>query len=428
MAESSNVISQGSTVDRQGSMFAHRLYRELMADAHQGRVEAPAMQQWPSPGGQYNSNCKTAGYPAAAAAGDEDISEDLAASIQQAVAAYLQDGPAEDGEDEKKEAAEDEALDKTERKDRAFNNLFGTTQLFATVPAPPAAPQAWPAGQVLPNAGPWPHSSFGWGAEGTGSVPESLQAHWEEPWREPSVNAEQTASPVAVYSQEHDAGWTGSEEAKVEVQEPKKSRGRNRGGDGSRYWCSFHLTEAYLKHHVVPAIIGKNGTNTRSIFEATGAKIRVRGRGSGHKEMSTGKEAPAGLMVTVSANADNLTGFNDAVRMTGVLLDRIEAKMHVKVKEAKEPLLGDLCWHVISYNGQCYHLEHGELVAEERANRRPQGINDTGLGSQLTPSSRRQVKGRQPNPTNQRSRPAEPQCVPPGLQGIYPQQPPLSAG
>lgn len=38
-----------------------------------------------------------------------------------------------------------------------------------------------------------------------------------------------------------------------------------------------------------------------AIYESTGCKVRVRGRGSGHLEQSTQAEAPTPLMLAVTA-------------------------------------------------------------------------------------------------------------------------------
>jgi len=63
-------------------------------------------------------------------------------------------------------------------------------------------------------------------------------------------------------------------------------------------------------------LIGRGGKNMRKIYTATNAKIRVRGRGSGHLEVDGKKEAPVPLMVAVTANKADADGFKLAVEMT----------------------------------------------------------------------------------------------------------------
>jgi hypothetical protein len=90
-----------------------------------------------------------------------------------------------------------------------------------------------------------------------------------------------------------------------------------------------------MLHHgfaLVPIVIGRGGENTRRIAEATGSKIRIRGRGSGHKE-ANGKEAPTPLMLAVTAEADNIEGFQDAVVQSINLLRGVERRYRAHCRE-----------------------------------------------------------------------------------------------
>jgi len=77
---------------------------------------------------------------------------------------------------------------------------------------------------------------------------------------------------------------------------------------------------------LVPMLIGRGGSNTQEISKAGEAKVRVRGKGSGHKEVSTGQEAPTPLMLVIAAESDKLPGFYIAVKMAIMLLRRIERR------------------------------------------------------------------------------------------------------
>lgn len=96
--------------------------------------------------------------------------------------------------------------------------------------------------------------------------------------------------------------------------------------DLPRLWCSFYLKMQHHKFELVPMIIGRKGCNTRGIADATGAKVRIRGQGSGHKESSTNREAPTPLMLVVATEADNHDGFIKAVSMTLNLLRNVETR------------------------------------------------------------------------------------------------------
>jgi len=74
----------------------------------------------------------------------------------------------------------------------------------------------------------------------------------------------------------------------------------------------LHMQDA-PDFEAVPRIIGKRGSNTKGIAAKTGAKIRIRGRGSGHLEMEGKSEAPTPLMVAVTSDHRDADGFRAAV-------------------------------------------------------------------------------------------------------------------
>lgn len=71
-------------------------------------------------------------------------------------------------------------------------------------------------------------------------------------------------------------------------------------------------------------IIGHGGAHTRKIFDATGAKIRLRGKGSGHLEGT--HEAPVPIMLAVTTEKHEVEQFRSAVTMSAELLAGVEAK------------------------------------------------------------------------------------------------------
>jgi len=93
-----------------------------------------------------------------------------------------------------------------------------------------------------------------------------------------------------------------------------------------RLWCSFYLRMKHPSFDLVPMLIGKGGCNTRRIADLTGTKVRVRGKGSGHKEFPTSREAPTPLMLVVATEAENPHGFKQAVQMSVELLQNIESR------------------------------------------------------------------------------------------------------
>jgi len=91
---------------------------------------------------------------------------------------------------------------------------------------------------------------------------------------------------------------------------------------------------------LVKKLIGKGGCNTRKIFEATQTKIRVRGKGSGHKERN-GREAPVPLMIALAADQIS-SDFQTAFHMTMALLDDVSQRFDafLRVQKLKKLQLG----------------------------------------------------------------------------------------
>jgi hypothetical protein len=54
-------------------------------------------------------------------------------------------------------------------------------------------------------------------------------------------------------------------------------------------------------------LIGRGGENTKTVNARTGAKVRIRGKGSGHREVRELKEAPVPLMVAITSDAADIS-------------------------------------------------------------------------------------------------------------------------
>jgi len=107
-------------------------------------------------------------------------------------------------------------------------------------------------------------------------------------------------------------------------------RDRPHRGDSKRLWCHVFINPCMLEpgFDLVKKLIGKNGSNTRGIFESTGTKIRVRGEGSGHIERRLGREAPAPLMVALASESGCTDSFSRAVVLTKELLQDTTKRFH----------------------------------------------------------------------------------------------------
>jgi len=78
-------------------------------------------------------------------------------------------------------------------------------------------------------------------------------------------------------------------------------KGAGKGASKEKFQCQFILgIEEDLEFHVVSRVIGRGGANMKRIFADSGAKLRLRGRGSNFLEGAEEKESEDDLMLCVS--------------------------------------------------------------------------------------------------------------------------------
>merc|ERR1712037_971786 len=99
-------------------------------------------------------------------------------------------------------------------------------------------------------------------------------------------------------------------------------------------YCHLYLNPEILADGfpLVKQLIGTGGENTRSIHEATGAKIRVRGKGSGHVERC-GRQAQVPLMIAITAEHRRPCDFRTAVLMTNELTLRVMRRFEDRCRQ-----------------------------------------------------------------------------------------------
>eukprot|EP00418_Pyrodinium_bahamense_P033721 CAMPEP_0179156204 /NCGR_PEP_ID=MMETSP0796-20121207/76141_1 /TAXON_ID=73915 /ORGANISM="Pyrodinium bahamense, Strain pbaha01" /LENGTH=515 /DNA_ID=CAMNT_0020857771 /DNA_START=10 /DNA_END=1557 /DNA_ORIENTATION=+ len=135
----------------------------------------------------------------------------------------------------------------------------------------------------------------------------------------------------------------------------KVARSRRGGRATSKLWCHLYLSEDMLRpgFELNKKIIGHSGSCTKGIFDATGAKVRLRGRGSKHLE--GGREAPVHLMLAVTTEKGELESFREAFRMAIELLRDVERRFLSFCRQRQLPAPQEPCFWV------------GEITAEGRA-------------------------------------------------------------
>eukprot|EP00930_Biecheleria_cincta_P051234 TRINITY_DN3638_c0_g1_i3.p1 TRINITY_DN3638_c0_g1~~TRINITY_DN3638_c0_g1_i3.p1 ORF type:complete len:433 (-),score=83.62 TRINITY_DN3638_c0_g1_i3:316-1614(-) len=106
-----------------------------------------------------------------------------------------------------------------------------------------------------------------------------------------------------------------------------------------KVWCCFFIDSVMCRpgFQLIKKVIGHGGNNTRRIFEKTAAKIRLRGRGSGHLE-ANGREAPVHLMLAVTSDMGQEISFLAALQMSADLLEQVTSKYKAFCKHSDIPL------------------------------------------------------------------------------------------
>jgi hypothetical protein len=127
------------------------------------------------------------------------------------------------------------------------------------------------------------------------------------------------------------AARTGGQIRHQESRRPHHTATRTRASP--RLWCHVHLQPLPEDFDFVPQLIGKHGEHTNRVFKDTGAKVRVRGRGSKHMETDAKGEAPVPLVVSISSDGQDEDAF---LRAVVAVIERI-SELHVSY--------GEYCMH-----------------------------------------------------------------------------------
>ena len=157
-----------------------------------------------------------------------------------------------------------------------------------------------------------------------------------------------------------------------------------------RLWCHVHLQQLPDEFCFVQQFIGKRGVHTSQVFEDTGAKVRVRGQGSGHLEVESAREACVPLMISISAHGDDEDAF---LRAVAAVIERL-VELHVDygdycMKHASAPRYEHI-WRIreAAARAQCLLLDRFPAYALDFGGRRRRNNKDVRVPAQMAqPSS-----------------------------------------
>jgi len=113
-----------------------------------------------------------------------------------------------------------------------------------------------------------------------------------------------------------------------------------------KFTCRFDIgIENDKDFRVAQKIIGQKGNNMKRIVDSTGAKLRLRGKGSGYLEGPTRMESPEPLHLCVSCT--NYSGYMQAIRLVTDILEGIYGDYQarygqkIRVQMIEVPLMSD---------------------------------------------------------------------------------------
>jgi len=141
-----------------------------------------------------------------------------------------------------------------------------------------------------------------------------------------------------------------NDEHHMEQPRPRRIKKQNSGNlDNSpsrvrKFTCRFDVgIQNERIFQVARRIIGSKGANMKKIFKDTGAKLRLRGQGSGFLEGTSQQESPEALHLCVSAK--KIDEYQLAVRKIEELLQGVyrEYRAHCKQKDLATPNLRVVC-------------------------------------------------------------------------------------
>jgi hypothetical protein len=225
-------------------------------------------------------------------------------------------------------------------------------------PTPPKKPHPAPAPRETQKPSWWAKndcqpspSEWGW----------KQDSEWDSKWQ--SSSAGSWEAPDSGWqalgckkNSADDQGWSSTEWQTSEVANSKK-RGKPLF-HGPRLWCHILLNKKHEDFDLIPMVIGSGGKNTKAIYASTNAKVRIRGKGSGHLEVEGRREAPVPLMCAITSHHADAQPFVLAVQMMTETLRIVSAYFQdfCKQRGIDESIDGEPIWKFGDMSTGASHL------------------------------------------------------------------------
>jgi hypothetical protein len=180
-------------------------------------------------------------------------------------------------------------------------------------------------------------------AEAKEQRPTDGKAHTSDGWEGKKPRGHPATKEVRSNGERHGGQWTARQWAEWREQQgananqpQRENRGQNQRAAGKRQ-CQFDIgIEEDSKFGVVRRLLGSRGANVKAINEATGAKLRLRGRGSKFLEGPEQRESEDPLMLCVSI--PDPAKYDEVIRLISELLEDIYSEYRSFCSGARIPV------------------------------------------------------------------------------------------
>jgi len=145
------------------------------------------------------------------------------------------------------------------------------------------------------------------------SSADNKQTWWSQPWAASGTDWQ--------HAEDSSKNWRSSQQWGSKTS-AKSRQGERKAASGGKTQCQFFIgIDEEPKFKVTRKVLGSHGKHMKAVAESTGAKLRLRGCGSGFLEGPEQVESTDELMLCVSVTDES--GYAEAVRQVWELLEGV---------------------------------------------------------------------------------------------------------